>query len=60
MPSDVRFAEVRKLLESKGYVLAQISGSHHVFKKAGVAPQVVPVHRNQVKYVYYRQAQKAP
>ena len=50
MPSDVRFAEV-KLLDSKGYVLAQISGSHHVFKKTGVAPQVVPVHRNQVKYV---------
>lgn len=60
MPSNVRFAEVKKLLESKGYVMVQISGSHHVFKKPGAAPQIVPVHHNQVKYVYYRKAQKAP
>jgi predicted RNA binding protein YcfA (HicA-like mRNA interferase family) len=60
MPSNVRFAVVKGLLESKGYVLAQVSGSHHVFKKAGAPPQVVPVHHSQVKYVYYRKAQKAP
>jgi predicted RNA binding protein YcfA (HicA-like mRNA interferase family) len=60
MPSDVRFAVVRKLLESKGYKLARVSGSHYVFEKAGVRPQIVPVHHNQVKYGYYRNAQRAP
>jgi len=60
MPSPVRFAVVRKLLESKGYVLAQIRGSHHVFKKPGAPPQIVPVHHNVVKYAYFRNAQQAP
>ena len=60
MPSPVRFAVVKKLLESKGYVLTDISGSHHVFRKPGARPQSVPVHHGQVKYAYYRKAQKAP
>lgn len=60
MPSPVRFAEVRKLLESKGYLLTDISGSHHVFRKAGVRPLSVPVHHGMVKYVYFKKAQKAP
>ena len=60
MPSPVRFAVVKKLLESKGYKLARIHGSHHVFEKLGERPQSVPVHNNQVLYAYYRKAQKAP
>ena len=60
MPSPVRFAVVKKLLESKGYVLTDISGSHHVFRKPGVRPFPVPVHHGQVKHVYYRKAQKEP
>jgi predicted RNA binding protein YcfA (HicA-like mRNA interferase family) len=60
MPSPVRFAEVRKLLESKGYRLDRISGSHHIFVKAGVPHVNLPVHRNMVKHAYYREAQKAP
>jgi predicted RNA binding protein YcfA (HicA-like mRNA interferase family) len=60
MPSPVRFAVVRKLLESKGYRLDRVSGSHHVFVKPGVPHVNIPVHRNQVNDVYYRQAQKAP
>jgi predicted RNA binding protein YcfA (HicA-like mRNA interferase family) len=60
MPSPVRFAVLKKLLESKGYVLSHVSGSHHVFKKPGAVQQIVPVHHNQVKYVYYRKAQQAP
>ena len=60
MPSPVRFAVVKKLLESKGYVLTDISGSHHIFKKPGASPQSVPVHHNQVKHVYLKKAQKAP
>lgn len=60
MPSPVRFAVVKKLLESKGYKLVRVAGSHHIFEKAGVRPQIVPVHHNQVKHGYYRNAQKAP
>lgn len=53
-----RFAFVRKLLESKGYELARIRGSHHVFTKAGKTPIVIPVHRGRVKEVYVRQVEK--
>ena len=60
MPSPVRFAEVKKLLESKGYELTDTSGSHHIFRKPGQRPQSVPVHHGQVKYVYFKKAQKAP
>ncbi len=59
MPSDVRFAVVKKLLESKGYVLDHVTGSHHIFVKPGVPQQIVPVHRNQVKHVYFKKAQQA-
>lgn len=60
MPSPVRFAVVKKLLEDKGYALVRIEGSHHIFDKPGVRPLTVPVHRNQVNYAYFRKAQKAP
>ena len=60
MPSPVRFAVVRRLLEGKGYALTKISGSHHKFTKAGCQPLSIPVHRNQVKYVYYKIAEEAP
>ena len=42
MPSEVRFAEVRKLLERAGYVLARVHGSHHIFTKPG-AERAIPV-----------------
>jgi len=60
VPSPVRFVVVRKLLEEKGYMFGRIEGSHHIFTKPGTRPVVVPVHHNQVKYGYYRNAQKAP
>lgn len=60
MPSPVRFAVVKKLLESKGYALTRIHGSHHIFEKAGQRPQSIPVHNNQVLHVYYRKAKEAP
>jgi predicted RNA binding protein YcfA (HicA-like mRNA interferase family) len=44
MPSDVRFPEVQRLLEAKGYRLDRITGSHHLFEKPGARPMVVPVH----------------
>ena len=58
MPSDVRFAEVQRLLEKAGYELVQISGSHHIFDKAGHRPISIPVHHGKVKYVYVRQIKK--
>ena len=60
MPSPVRFAVVDRLLRDKGYVLHRVSGSHHVFTKAGVPHQNIPVHNGLVKHVYYRKAQEAP
>jgi predicted RNA binding protein YcfA (HicA-like mRNA interferase family) len=58
MPSQVRFAEVRKTLEQAGYALVRISGSHHVFVKAGESPLSIPVHRGKVKPFYVRQVEK--
>jgi predicted RNA binding protein YcfA (HicA-like mRNA interferase family) len=58
VPSNVRFAEVRKLLELNGWTLARIRGSHHVFTKPGLGSLPIPVHRNQVKAAYVRKIQK--
>lgn len=58
MPSEVRFAEVQRLLESYGYRLKRISGSHHVFDKPGESPIPIPVHHGRVKHVYVRQIKK--
>ena len=43
VPSEERFAVVRQLLEQHGWTLVRISGSHHVFKKAGAPDVVLPV-----------------
>ncbi len=58
MPSDVRFADVQRLLESYGYRLKRISGSHHIFDKPDEMPISIPVHHGKVKHVYVRQIQK--
>ena len=58
MPSNVRFAEVRKLLETHGWTLSRIRGSHHVFTKPGAGAVPIPVHHNQVKAAYVRKIQK--
>lgn len=60
MPSPVRFSVVRRMLEDKGYQLVKINGSHHKFAKPGCLPVVIPVHQNEVKYVYFKLASKAP
>lgn len=52
MPSEVRFAAVKKMLEAKGYLLHRTRGSHHVFKKPGVGTFAVPVHHGKVKPIY--------
>jgi predicted RNA binding protein YcfA (HicA-like mRNA interferase family) len=57
MPGEVRFSEVRKMLEARGYRLARINGSHHVFTKAGARPVPIPVHKGKVKPAYVRLVQ---
>jgi predicted RNA binding protein YcfA (HicA-like mRNA interferase family) len=58
MPSEVRFAVLRRILENNGWTLIRITGSHHVFKKAGAPDVVLPVHRAKVKPYYVRQIEK--
>ncbi|MBC8308896.1 MAG: type II toxin-antitoxin system HicA family toxin [Phycisphaerales bacterium] len=56
MASDISFSKVRRLLEQNGWALHHITGSHHIFKKAGKATFSVPVHRGKVKEIYFKQA----
>lgn len=58
MPSDVRFAEVLKLVRRRSWVLVRVRGSHHVFRRPSGGIYVVPVHRNKVKYAYVREIKK--
>lgn len=59
MPSEVRFAEIRKLLESHGWTHRQGKGSHHVFCREGAPIIVIPVHNNRVNPVYVREVEQA-
>ena len=52
-PNNVRFDQIRKLLEEESFGLQRVTGSHHVFKKDNVI-FVVPVHQNRVKSVYVK------
>ncbi len=58
MASEVRFAEVRGMLERAGYALVRIHGSHHYFCKPGQQPVSIPVHRGRVKPYYVRQVER--
>lgn len=58
MPSEVRFAEVRRLLEREGWRLLRIKGSHHSFGKPGFRNIVVPVHHGKVKPFYVKEIRK--
>jgi predicted RNA binding protein YcfA (HicA-like mRNA interferase family) len=58
MPSDVRFSEVIRMLEAKGYALDRIKGSHHLFEKPGARSVIIPVHHGKVKYGYIRKIEK--
>ena len=53
LSKDVRFAEVKKILESYGYVMnAPRSGSsHYTFRKKGSRPITIPKHEP-IKKVY--------
>lgn len=58
MPSEMRFAEVKKMLEAKGYRLHRIHGSHHKFIKPGEQQVIVPVHHGKVKPIYVQKIEK--
>ena len=58
MPSEVRFAELRKLLETHGWTLDRISSSHHIFVKKGEELISLPVHNGRVKPGYIRRIEK--
>jgi predicted RNA binding protein YcfA (HicA-like mRNA interferase family) len=60
MPSPVPFRKVRKLLQDAGWVLVRTQGSHHTFKHTDSREHLsIPVHKNQVKYCYVREIEKA-
>ena len=52
MASPVRFAVVKKMFEDRGWLLARVRGSHHIFSKTGKGSYPVPVHNNRVKAAY--------
>jgi predicted RNA binding protein YcfA (HicA-like mRNA interferase family) len=58
VPSEIRFPELRKMLEAKGYRLARIHGSHYIFSKPGCLPESIPVHHGKVKHAYVRKIEK--
>ena len=58
MPGEVRFSEIKRTLEAKGYRLTRINGSHHVFTKAGARAVPIPVHGGKVKPGYVRMVRK--
>jgi predicted RNA binding protein YcfA (HicA-like mRNA interferase family) len=58
VPSPVRFAIVRKLLQRNGWTFARVKGSHHQFTKPGQRTLVVAVHGGKVPYGYVREIEK--
>ena len=56
--SEIRFADVRRLFESKGWSLNRIRGSHYIFSKPGHGSFPVPVHNGKVKAGYVKAIEK--
>jgi len=59
MPPESRFADVRKKLESHGWQLSRIKGSHHVFTGENRPLVTISVHRGKVKHAYVKLIEKA-
>ncbi|MBQ3375029.1 MAG: type II toxin-antitoxin system HicA family toxin [Erysipelotrichaceae bacterium] len=55
MPGDVRFSELKTILESYGYTMSRPRGgsSHCVFRKDGCFPITIPLHEP-TKRVYVK------
>lgn len=59
MPSEVPFRELKKLLEAHRWSLDRITGSHHIFRKAGERLSIsIPVHGGRVAFKYVRNLEK--
>ena len=56
-PKGARFDDLRTLLMYEDFQLERVTGSHHIFKKAGIR-FVIPVHKNRVKLAYVRKVIK--
>jgi len=39
-PNNVRFAELRLIVEAFGFELLRTSGSHHIFSRRGIVEQI--------------------
>ena len=59
LSNDMRFDELRKVLESYGYTMNQPRGgsSHYAFRKKGCAPITIPK-KEPIKRVYVEQVRK--
>ena len=57
---DLRFNEIRKILESYGYTMGAPSGgsSHRTFRKPGCRPITIPVHEP-IKRIYILMVKEA-
>jgi len=51
-PPEADFADVRAVLEDRGWLFARQKGSHCVFTRPGEPPITVPVHNQKVKEHY--------
>ena len=48
-PVEMDFADIRLLLETDGWTLARVTGSHHHFRKSGQRRITVSVHNGKVR-----------
>ena len=53
LSKDLRFDELRRVLESCGYEMKRPGSSHCTFRKSGCAPITIPVHEP-IKVTYVR------
>jgi predicted RNA binding protein YcfA (HicA-like mRNA interferase family) len=56
--SEMRFAELLRLVQKHGWFLLRVRGSHHVLQKPDGSTYSVPVHHGKVKPAYIREIKK--
>ena len=44
-PNNVKFADIKQILEDDGWTLASVKGSHHKFKKPNHQPLIIPFNK---------------
>lgn len=55
-PHSLNFADIEKILVSFGFEIIPAKGSHVKFKRDGESDLIIPIHNNQCKDFYKRQA----